>query len=175
MSRSSWRKRPLWSRAHSWQLLSRRTSTGTRSTWRLSPKLWGYSICLCKNKQTKKKNLTFEAWILSVFVPLLSQITQIGLSAFHVICLSVFLAKDLGSHLTDIASFIMSILVSQSRNLKHLGHVTNECAEILFVCFVCLLFFLKRRHMVVSISYCCANRGVSTLLGCHFRKKTFCF
>lgn len=39
---------------------------------------------------------------------------QIGLSVYHIMCLSVFLAKDLSSVNGDVLLFIASLLVSKA-------------------------------------------------------------
>lgn len=44
-------------------------------------------------------------------LPLLCQITQIGLSAYQIICVSVFMAKDLSNTTRDVLFFIASLLV----------------------------------------------------------------
>ncbi|TNM93467.1 uncharacterized protein LOC130522879 [Takifugu flavidus] len=61
------------------------------------------AITFQKNTDRKKKYLEAEPKALGI--------TQIGLSAFQIICVSVFLAKDLSSMGTDIPFFISSSLV----------------------------------------------------------------
>uniref|UniRef100_A0A3Q3XEA3 Uncharacterized protein n=1 Tax=Mola mola TaxID=94237 RepID=A0A3Q3XEA3_MOLML len=62
------------------------------------------AVTFQKNVQRKQKYLEAEPKALGV-------ITQIGLSAFQIICVSVFLAKDLSGMNTDLPFFISSLLV----------------------------------------------------------------
>lgn len=50
-------------------------------------------------------------------LPFLRQIAQIGLSAYQIICLSVFLAKDLSSGPANVLFFVTSLLVSKATPL----------------------------------------------------------
>lgn len=74
------------------------------------PKALGVpSVPLCKRPNDMLEVAILKLWALS----LLLQITQIGLSAFQMIFVSVFLAKELSSLETDIPFFIASLLVGQ--------------------------------------------------------------
>lgn len=71
-------------------------------------KLLQECVCVC----VRVACVCVCACVVNMKYSLCSQITQIGLSAYQILCVAVFLAKDLSNVGSDIPYFVSTLLVS---------------------------------------------------------------